>query len=150
MVRRRANAAMRRLLREVVVEAKLDAPLGALLKGGFVEREGCVLLAAQAGSVKRLDERLDRIGIEALVNHLHVEDRLAARDREEVVEQAYAYASELAQRLDQSFPASSFEVVLSISDSCVVRFYRRRPAEAWLMEDLESYADEALLVLTVE
>lgn len=44
-----------------------------------------------------------------------------------------------------------FRVIVGCGDhDAVVRFHRVRPREEWLSDDLESYVDEAILVIDVE
>ena len=144
----RTNAAMRRLLAEVE-SGPLDPELQSLLDAGFQERDGSVFLAAEVDPGGTGALGLDRTGIEALTNHVHIADRLDDRDHAHVVEQGHRYAIALADRLSGIYPAVAFQVVMSVSDDCVVRFYAKRSAQPWLVDDVESYRDEALLVLDV-
>ena len=145
----RMNQAMRQRASEALPASALDPSLLMLLDAGFVERDECVFLAAQAHSVPE-GELLDRTGREALVNHVHVEDRVAQRDGTDLA-QALLYARGLAARLVAEFPGYAFDVVLAVRDSSTVRFYRRRANEPpWISAELEGYDDEAVLVLKVE
>ena len=94
---------------------------------------------------------LDQTGREALINHVHIDDRLGRSDRDEVLGQGWLYAHGLADRLASAFPGRAFDVVFAVGDSSTVRFYRRRATEApWILSDLESYKHEAMLVLMIE
>ena len=146
----RMNRAMRQRASQGLPASSLDPSLQMLLDAGFVERDGCVFLATEAHSAPE-GELLDKTGLEALVNHIHVEDRLAQRDGANLVAQALHYARALAERLVSAFPSYAFGVVLAVGDSSTVRFYRRRANEPpWISADLEGYHDEAVLVLTAE
>lgn len=48
---------------------------------------------------------------------------------------------------DQHFKFNGKERVSISEDSCVVRFHQCRKGEQWLADDLEGYAEEAVLVL---
>jgi hypothetical protein len=149
-IRERINDAMREHASQAQVASPLDASLQAILDAGFVDHDGSVFLASEADSVPH-GELLDQTGREALVNHVHVEDRLPQLDGPAVISQASQFARALAERLVSTFPGAEFDVVLAIGDSVTVRFYRRRSNEPpWLASDLESYQGEAVLVLTVD
>ena len=109
---------------------------------------GCVFLAAEMDRRTAPDDGLDRTGREALVNHIHIADRL--QTRENMAEQGCLYAVALAARLADTYPDDKFTVVMSVGDNCVVRSYVTRPDEVpWLSDDLEGYLSEAILALDV-
>jgi hypothetical protein len=144
------NDAMRQRASQPSSTSGLARSLQMLVDAGFVERDGCVFLATEAHSAPE-GELLDQTGREALVNHIHVEDRLSQRDGADLVAQALQYARALAERLASAFPLYAFDVVLAVGDASTVRFYRRRAHEPpWISADLEGYRDEAVLVLRVE
>jgi hypothetical protein len=146
----RMNRAMRQRTAQALPASRLDPALQMLLDAGFVERDECVLLAAEVNPAPE-GELLDQTGREALVNHVHIDDRIAQRDDVAVVAQALHYAHALAERLMAAFPGYAFDVVLAVGDSSTVRFYRRRATEPpWISADLERYGDEAVLLLSVD
>lgn len=149
-VSERMNRAMRRRGSRELPASGLEASLQTLLDAGFVERDGCVFLAAEADSAP-VSDQLDQTGREAFVNHIHIEDWLTQRDDAGLDAQAMHYARALAERLDAAFPNHAFDVVLAVGDSSTVRFYRHRSNESpYLSADLESYEDEAMLVLRID
>jgi hypothetical protein len=89
------NRAMRQRTSKTLPALGLDPALQMLLDAGFVERDGCVFLAAEVHPAPE-GELLDQTGREALVNHIHIEDRMAQRDDAAVVAQALHYARALA------------------------------------------------------
>jgi hypothetical protein len=50
--------------------------------------------------------------------------------------------------LSDAYPGEAFEVVLGVGDSYVVRFYKSRPGQSLLADDIEGY-EEAILQLLV-
>jgi hypothetical protein len=67
------NRAMQRRTSQALPARRLDPGLQQVLDAGFVERDDCVFLAAEARSACEAGV-LDRTGREAFVNHVHVED----------------------------------------------------------------------------
>ena len=133
--------------------APLEPPLAQLLRSGLVQEDGCWLLASQVETPRASQRDLfpDRTGYEAFINHLHISDVLepgAGPTPGRILSQAIAWARELEALLA---PRGDFEIVVAVDreavEDCNVRFYRRRPGERWLDDDLESYAQEGLLVL---
>lgn len=87
----------------------------------------------------------DRTGNEYTNNKLFVANSQNTKDTlKESVAFCFAIANILA-----SFP-DKFNVVLSISgEEFIVSFYCVRDSEQWLAEDLDSYLDEAIFVITI-
>lgn len=129
--------------------------LRELLGEGFVQENGCVFLAElrSASSASTLNDFPDRTGFECFVNHVHMSDYLRVRlttGRREVLAEAFAYASALMNVLQYSFESLRFTIILSYDgNDAVVRFHKTRPGEAWVDDDLESYQEEGVGVLTV-
>ncbi|MHB1837545.1 MAG: hypothetical protein ACYCXW_21580, partial [Solirubrobacteraceae bacterium] len=128
--------------------APLAAGLAATLREGFVNRDGLVVLRRYAESADRARGHDDATGVEALANHVHVEDELPDATRDELLTQTWRFAVVLAAALGDAYPDDEFVVIVGVSDSCTVRFHKLRSAERWLAEDIESY-QEAVLSLTV-
>ena len=127
-------------------DRELDPRLGAILDAGFEDIGGCIVLARFAESARGASpaDLGDETGLEAFVNHLHIDDELASAAESEVLIQAVLFVRRLARELSAAYPDDAFEIVLAFSDSCTVRFHRSRPGQSWLANDIESY-DEALL-----
>lgn len=153
------NAAMRQLLSEVAEsprnsECEMPSWLRELLDAGAVDRDGALLLrgADDVHSARALPDQFpDLTGYEAFINHFHLDK---CDDTLTDLRLAVAAAGELRRRL-QDFPnAALVRLVLSrtldgeLIDS-TVRFYRVRPGEIWLTDDLEDYATEAVGYLDV-
>ena len=87
----------------------------------------------------------DRTGFECFINHVH-------RPYNETAESLLSciqYATALRNELSEIRNGRTFVVILSVSnDDCVVRFHQLRQGEHWVAEDLETYTDEGVLVLS--
>ncbi len=132
---------------EVLLDPRLDAVLG----DGFQELRGCVVLAGLVASAAHVTVSScgDETGFEAFVNHVHVEDVLGLTVSDpRVAAQAGGFTKELAAALERIYPDERFVVILSLGDSCTVRFHKLREGQAWLADDLEGY-DEAVMVVSV-
>jgi hypothetical protein len=118
----------------------LSSELSNVLTAGFVEENGCVLLASQARRSNSAYNRAaihDDTGYECFINHLHVE----------TLEEAFEFAQQLNKALSEQF-AEIFVVIVSFDErEATVRFHRLRPGEAWLTDNLEEYTEEGIAVL---
>jgi len=86
----------------------------------------------------------DRTGFECFVNHVH----MPYDGSRTSLLASLQYAKNLQSRLAALDQGRTFLVIVSISDdNCVVRFHQCRKGEQWLADDLEGYAEEAVLVL---
>lgn len=147
----RANAEMRRLI-DALRSPSLPPLAGRILRrldDGVVEVEGCVVLRAirSPGGRAAADPYHDDTDYECSVNRQRF-DALHGSDR--ALATALTYAGQLVEMLERSGCAGPFRVILSRDPgdrSCNVRFHRLRQDESWLAEDLESYGEEAVLVL---
>lgn len=118
----------------------------------FIEVDGAIVFAAMRNIGEDVKPKSfpDLTGFECFVNHIHVEDQLEHPVSSEIVvaKQGIAFALQTATRLRSTFPKQSFKVIVaSTAQGCGVRFYLKRPGEKWLASDLDSYAEEAILVL---
>lgn len=132
----RANLRMKKLLKGIKFPTKLNARLRASLNAGFMEKNGCVILASEARRSFGGDVT-DRIGYECFVNHIHVPD----------FPQAWLYANELWKMLSLSRWGGCAVIISFNGKNATVRFHRIRPDQPWLAEDLEEYQEEAIAVL---
>jgi hypothetical protein len=111
----------------------LSRETSRVLAGGFVEEQGCVLLAFEARSSAhtRVPDAQDETGYECFINHLHL------RSLPEALEVARRLAEALAERL-----AGSFAVIVAFDGhEAIVRFHKLRAGQAWLSDDLEKYSE---------
>jgi len=133
--------------------SSLDGRLADILADGF--EDGCIVLSVFAGSAPlrsdwaRPGGVFDKTGLEAFVNHIHVEDEPPDAEAAEVRRQAALYVGRLRDELRRAYPTLAFVVVMAIGDSTLVRFHRDRPGQGWLADDLEGYETEAVLRLRI-
>jgi hypothetical protein len=89
----------------------------------------------------------DKTGLECFINHVHMP---FGGDRESLLS-CLNYAVALQRELARLPGERRFQVIVSVAeDDCTVRFHEVRPGENWVTEDLESYAEEAILLLPVD
>lgn len=134
-------------LRSREVEAVV-APRGPDVQ--IVEAGGCYLLH---GFVKKPHlspvDFPDQTGLECIANRLRMESMLDARLVRScplLLLTAGLITARVVSAALARFPGR-FNVILSYDgESCAVRFHKIRPGERWLLEDLEEYVDEGVLV----
>lgn len=155
----RRNRAMDQLLMGHRLDPDRPPPLASdlerLLAPGVTNQEGCWLLASQlCQSTADRRQFPDQTGFEAFVNHVHVLDVLGAeaeRDPERSLGQGLALGRALKVLLAGR---GRFQIVVATSieapADCNVRFYRWRPGEVWIEDDLEGYTHEGILVIDTE
>ncbi len=134
-------------LRSREVEAVV-APRGPDVQ--IVEAGGCYLLR---GFVKRPHlspgDFPDQTGLECSANRLRMESMLdprLVRSCPLLLLTAGLLAARAVSAALASFPGR-FNVILSYDgESCALRFHKIRAGERWLLDDLEEYVDEGVLV----
>jgi hypothetical protein len=139
---------------EMLADANIPAAFFGLLSSDasapprIISVDGCVLLADQYEKAEhvRVESFPDRTGFECFVNHLHFS---YSRTRESVLS-CLTYAVSLQRALAQHADGRSFLVILSLGNDCTVRFHEVRKGENWVAENLERYAEDAILLLPVE
>lgn len=88
----------------------------------------------------------DRTGFEAFINHVH----LPFSGTRESLLSCLDYAAALRRALTPLVGLRRFKIILSIEKGdCSVRFHEIRVGENWVAENLEEYADEAIIVLDI-
>ena len=149
------NSRMKNLIESNGIDLEnLPRPPDALCRivdSGFVRTNDSIVLKTQASGARsvKLSDFPDETGYEAFVNHFHLEDYLSndemsTSDRLRV---GIALARNLRELLRFSFPMENFAVILSVNGAhYIVRFYKIRTGQDWLVDDLETYEEEALLV----
>ena len=66
-----------------------------------------------------------------------------------VLAQAGRFATELGDLLQRRHSDKRFVIIVAVSDSCIVRFHMLRVGESWVAPDLETYENEAVMVVRV-
>jgi hypothetical protein len=137
----------------LLADKKISLPVGFALdhsranKERFTIADDCVLLKDEVERNRhlKLKDFPDRTGFEASMNHIHLPFDGSA----EGLQSCISFATRLRDDLSVFSPPRRFAVILSVSaQGCVVRFHQIRPEEHWIRDDLDSYRDEGLLVLT--
>jgi hypothetical protein len=148
----RADAKMRMNTRmsEILKQANIAMPLSESLSSepltspSFTVVDGSVLLRDEYEGAKHVKpgDLQDRTGYECFVNHVHFP--LKTRDS---LLSCMTYAVAIQRGLAHWAADRQFEVIVSVADDCTVRFHEIRPGESWLAGDLETYTQEAILLL---
>ena len=136
------------------------------LTEGFKEVDGCVVPNSfQEASIwsetrPKVDLSDDETGVECDLSKVHLEDFVAESvNLSELARIGCAYAMYLRKALTNSPLNGPFRIIvdaqlpdpeLQIGNVCTVRFHKVRPAQEWLIGDLESYKENALWVLDFE
>ncbi|MGH9120404.1 MAG: hypothetical protein ACRDYC_00425 [Acidimicrobiales bacterium] len=128
----------------------LDDVLDRILRRGVTDLGGYLLLHYVADRLAGPpDPAPDMTGAEAYLNHVHPVPP-GGGDVEECAGMAITALHLLRQQILGCEEAGQVRVVLSVGyhdiPSSSLRFYRRRPGEQWIVDDLESYETEAILV----
>jgi hypothetical protein len=136
------NVKMRELVTRTEPARALSIDLAEMLQLGFVDRDGCTLLATEANKTTHIATNhialMDATGYECFVNHLHVKS----------FPMALLFAGELGASLRRTFQ-ERFVVILSFDGSdATVRFHKDRPGTPWLdVNELENFKEEAVGVV---
>ena len=142
------NAKMSDLLKQTDTRLAVISS-DASISPNFVVVEGSVLLRDEYQKAQHVNSSdfPDRTAFECFVNHVH----LPYDGTRGSLQSCLHYATAVRKALTEFGADRRFLVIMSLSaDGCVVRFHQCRPKESWLSEDLEGYAEEAVLVLPVE
>lgn len=124
----------------------LHPSLKLIAKKGFIQRNGCFLLAAAADGRTNAtaSDFEDRTGYECFINHIHIDDYV----KEAPAAQAFCFVFAVLSRWRQQWRFGTLNSIVAFADrsSSVVRFHYKRPNESWLAQDLNGY-EEAILEL---
>jgi hypothetical protein len=122
-------------------DSVLSTKLSSVLVAGFVEEEGCVLLAAEAHNpVASRAATQDETGYECIFNHLHIKD----------LGEALEFAQRLNGALAERFRVRFVVIVSFDGREATVRFHKLRSGQTWLNDDLEGYLEEGIAILDSE
>ena len=153
MVVRRMNRRMERLL-PTLMPRPVPEEVEAALRSGIAEWGPLLLLRCEAErlTAPRVDNLLralqDATGVEAFLNHVHPDQ--TGWEPEQCAEAAMTALDILREQIIGYALSGPVQVVLSVGfheiPSSSLRFYRRRPGEPWLDENLDADADEGLLI----
>jgi hypothetical protein len=86
----------------------------------------------------------DKTGYESFINHVHRPFHGTAAS----LKSCLSYAIALQKGLTKVAENRRFQVIVSVDGrECTIRFHQLRQGETWIAEDLEGYAEEAILLL---
>lgn len=130
-----------------------DSPdILGLLDGGFTVGSGFILLTAFADSLPQNPSHVffDETGVEASINHFHLDDYLLTWSEAETLQISLSIVRELGGRLHKEFPECAFKIIIALESSNVgtVRLHRVRMGQVWTADNLDGY-DNAVAVFTV-
>jgi hypothetical protein len=135
----RTNQQMSKFLETLQVrDVVLSSEISSALAKGFVEEQGCVLLASEAHNTvhTRVGDAFDETGYECFINHVHIRS----------LQEAFEFARRLTKALAERF-TDKFVVILSFDGrDASVRFHKRRSGQTFLTDNLEGYKEEAIAV----
>ncbi len=146
-----ANRAMRQLLADGTPLQSADVlpdELAQFLRDGMSLVDDC-LVVGKSDAVPRLDRLraavMDKSGYECFVNHVHLKEH---GDSTVVLWQAVAFCSRVSVEALRVAPNRLLRFIISKNgEDWTVHFHTLRPDESWVSNDLEGYAEEAVLVL---
>jgi len=115
----------------------------------IISTSGCTVFQEEyeRNSHVRLEDYQDRTGYECFINHLH---RPYSSDRSSL-DRTLAFVVGLSKALASIDGLKRFLTILSIGEGeedCTVRFHECRPGENWISGDLDSYTEEAILLIS--
>ena len=146
-----ANRAMQQLLADGKPPKSVDVlpdELNQVLCGGVSIVDDC-LVVGKSGVLPRLDSVreavMDKSGYECFVNHVHLKEH---GDSAAVLRQAVTFCRRVSVDALRVAPNRSVRFIISKNDEdWTVHFHTLRRDESWVSDDLEGYAEEAVLVL---
>jgi hypothetical protein len=143
---------MNRRMSALLLRAGVPAPFRASLVPGSASVPAlaivgdCVFLKERYEANKHINPKdfPDNTGYECLVNHVH----FSFDGTSESLKSSLRYAVALQEHLSHVANGPTFQVIVSVDDhECTIRFHKLRRGENWVADDLESYAEEAILLL---
>jgi hypothetical protein len=128
---------------------ELPIDLAKIVHSPFDEINHCFLLRSL--NLKYTNAKLsdfpDKTGFEAFINHFHLDDFVS----DEFLEYSFKVIHEVFANYHSHFTTPLIQAIVSINSSgCSIRFHALRPNEVWLDNNLESYEEDALLVMNSE
>ena len=143
-----SSALSRYKITEDLQKIRLALKLQNLLNEGICKLEECFFLTKLLPNDFHIDQALklsfDRTQLECDCNHIHIEDYLNSRGKNQkyLIEQGLAFGLKIHQLLGESH---HFMIIISFSQDefldCNVRFHRKRENENWLANDINLYEE---------
>ncbi len=122
----------------------LPPELSHILDLGFINRDGCILLASLAKLDTNVskDDFPDNTGYECFINSIHIDDYT----QHDYIVTACLFVEALFSAWKKSFASSPILAIISSDGSgALVKFHVVRDGESWVSQELDGY-EEAILV----
>lgn len=126
------------------------------LSSGFKEVHGCIVPTGFEGDVAA-ESTLDETGFECLLSKTYLQDSFSYNvSLSELCRIGLAYGFYVLHAISASQVHGEFRFIVDAqlpspdaprANACSVRFHKLRPDQPWLSEDLESYKQNAILVM---
>jgi hypothetical protein len=143
------NAAMRKLLTNMIFTVPMKSALDEIVEKGFETSDSCHFLAALFSKTMNVTRANfpDCTGYECFVNSIHIEDY----DNKNPLCQAIKFISCVFEAWRTSMPALKLVSIISVDEfSVVVKFHTKRPEENWLNENIEKYENPVMSIESSE
>ena len=146
-----ANRAMRQLLPDGTPPRSPDVlpdDLTKILRDGMRVVEDCLVVGKSSTVPRLVSVRaavMDKTGYECFVNHVHLKE---SGDSAVVLGHAVAFCKRVSAEALSVAPNRLVRFIISKNGTdWTVHFHTLRPDENYVSDDLEGYAEEAVLVL---
>jgi hypothetical protein len=129
----------------------LAQELRAILDGGLVYRDGCLLLKSRLELTEPYSrERFhDETGYESFANHVHLDDLPPSAGTCQLLAQALAFADALSVMETDAGISEPLEfIVAGDENGLTVRFHVCREGQFWLADDLNGH-EEAVAAISL-
>lgn len=127
----------------------LSPELNVIIHAGIIRDESAVLLShlMKLAQSTGKNEFQDLTGFECFVNHFHLDEYPSYQDDVTRLKIALLLIDEITSLLNAKKLSGEYNHIISMDDtSCTLRFHKIRVNESWLMDNLEDYKDDAILV----
>ncbi|GAP68175.1 hypothetical protein BA6E_102173 [Bacteroidales bacterium 6E] len=117
-----------------------------LIEEGIVEKDGCYFLYSKKPEGKLSPDLNDKTGNEAFYNKILIDDY---SDEIENIEHCYFFEGiAFAKKMAHCFLKEKFYFyVLYDNNFCTFTFHKQREGEYWLVEDLDKYKEDAIVLI---
>ncbi len=125
---------------------KLSNGLQNLIEEGFVEKDGCYFLYSKKPVGKISPDLNDKTGNEVFYNKILIDDY---SDEIENIEHChFSEGVAFAKKVAHCFLKEEFYFYVLYDNSfCTFTFHKKRKGEYWLVEDLNMYKEEAVVLI---
>lgn len=124
--------------------------LKKLLKDGFKEKDGCIYYKRYVPEGPISSDLIDKTGNEVFYNKIQIDDFSSHFENIENVHlrEGISFALTLADKL--ILIKGDFNIYVIYDEVyCTIVFHKRRPNEYWLIEDLNQYKNDAILLVKI-